>query len=161
MSYAVDTNVLARNIQENHPMQAAAVGALEALRLRGAELHVLAQNLYEFWAIATRPPEHNGLGLSIAEAQAELEKIKNLFRFVADVPEIYPEWERLVTQYSVIGRNAHDASIAAAMNIHGITHLLTFNGADFKRFQGITVVAPDEIVNQQPSQSHEQISPDQ
>lgn len=23
MSYAVDTNVLARNIQENHPMQAA------------------------------------------------------------------------------------------------------------------------------------------
>ncbi len=161
MSYAIDTNVLARNIQKNHPMQSAAAGALEALRSRGEELHVLAQNLYEFWAIATRSPEYNGLGLSIAEAQVEMEKIKSLFRFLADVPAIYPQWERLVSQHAVIGRNAHDARIAAAMNIHGITHLLTFNGNDFKRFQGITVVAPDEIVNQQPPQNHEQPSPDQ
>jgi predicted nucleic acid-binding protein len=161
MSYAVDTNVLARNIQDNHPMQAAAVGALKALRLRGAELYVLAQNLYEFWAIATRAPEYNGLGLSIAEAQVELEKIKNLFHALADTPAIYPEWERLVIQHTVIGRNAHDARIAAAMKVHGITHLLTFNGDDFKRFQGITVVAPDEVVNQQPQQSYEQTSPDQ
>jgi len=161
MSYAIDTNVLARNIQENHPMQAVAVGALEALRLQGAELHVLAQNRYKFWAIATRAPEYNGLGLSIAEAWGELENIKRHFRFLADVPAIYPEWEQLVTRHAVVGRNAHDARIAAAMNIHGITHLLTFNGDDFKRFQGITVVAPDEVVNQQPPQSYEQTSPDQ
>ena len=77
------------------------------------------------------------------------------------MPAIYPEWERLVIQYAVIGRNAHDARIVAAMKVHGITHLLTFNVGDFKRFQGITVVAPDEIVNQQPPQGHEQTSPNQ
>ncbi len=55
------------------------------------------------------------------------------------------EWERLVTQHAVSGKFTYDARIVAAMNIHGITHLLTFNSDDFKRYPGITAVSPSDI----------------
>ncbi|HMV85276.1 MAG TPA: type II toxin-antitoxin system VapC family toxin [Blastocatellia bacterium] len=148
MSYAIDTNLLTRSIQEGHPMQAAANNALETLRLRHENLCVLAQNLYEFWGVATRPTQYNGLGLSTAEAQAELTRIKSLFRLLPETPTIYGEWEKLVTQYAVAGKNSHDARIVAAMRIHGVSHLLTFNVADFKRFKNlITVFSPSEITD--------------
>lgn len=55
------------------------------------------------------------------------------------------EWRRLVVHYRVSGVQVHDARIVAAMQTHGITHLLTFNGDDFRRFSEITVVHPSEI----------------
>ncbi|QQS48662.1 MAG: PIN domain-containing protein [Acidobacteriota bacterium] len=147
MSYAVDTNILARSIQKNHPAQREVIVALEALRMRGEVISTLAQNLYEFWAIATRPRKYNGLGLSIPETQSEITRIKSLFRLLTDTPDIYPEWEQLVIRYSIAGKNAHDARIVAAMRVHGISHLLTFNTDDFKRFQElITVVKPSEVI---------------
>jgi predicted nucleic acid-binding protein len=105
----------------------------------------MAQSLYEFWVVATRPREQNGLGLSAVEAQARLDEFQKLFTLKTDRPEIYAEWKQLVTQHSVMGKPAHDARIAAAMKVHGITHLLTFNVGDFKRFQQITVVSPTEV----------------
>ena len=62
-----------------------------------------------------------------------------------DRPEIYAEWKALVTQHAVMGKPAHDARIAAAMKVHGISHLLTFNTNDFKRFSDITAVSPTEL----------------
>ncbi|MDP5018828.1 MAG: hypothetical protein NWQ43_16260 [Dolichospermum sp.] len=40
----------------------------------------------------------------------------------------------------------HDARLAAAMVAHNITHLLTFNVDDFKRFSEIVVVDPRSVV---------------
>ena len=133
-------------------MQLEANAALEALRVQGEELCVLAQNLYEFWAIATRPRASNGLGLAIIEAQSEIARIKSLFRLLTDTPAIYQEWEQLVTEHSVAGKNTHDARIVAAMKVHGLSHLLTFNRADFKRFQEIITVVEPKEVNEQPTQ---------
>jgi len=76
---------------------------------------------------------------------AELVQIKNLFELLPDTPAIYPEWERLVVQHAVSGKNVHDTRIVAAMNVHGISHLLTFNVADFKRFLRITIVSPSDV----------------
>lgn len=39
----------------------------------------------------------------------------------------------------------HDTRIVAAMNVHKVFKLLTFNLDDFKRFSGITVVDPVSI----------------
>jgi hypothetical protein len=33
------------------------------------------------------------------------------------------------------------------MRVHNLTHLLTFNTADFKRFSFITAVSPQAILN--------------
>jgi predicted nucleic acid-binding protein len=63
-----------------------------------------------------------------------------------DTPQIFTEWESLVIKYQVMGKQVHDARLAAAMVAHNITHLLTFNVDDFKRFSDIVVVDPRSIV---------------
>ena len=62
--------------------------AINILLAREDELFVIAQNLIEFWAVATRPIDNNGLGLTIARATQELTKLKALFALLPDTAEI-------------------------------------------------------------------------
>jgi predicted nucleic acid-binding protein len=145
MTYLVDTNVLLRIIQVNHPMHADAIRAAATLGDQGHELFVIGQNLIEFWAVATRPESSNGLALSVADTVAHIETFKQTFSILPDSPEIFPEWERLAEAYAVKGRQSHDARLVAAMLVHDVTHILTFNTDDFKRYQEITVINPQII----------------
>jgi predicted nucleic acid-binding protein len=113
------------------------VAATSHLLKNGEELYVFPQNLIEFWAVATRPASANGLGMTTAQAETELARIKSLFRLLPDTPEIYSEWETLVVRHGVSGKNTHDARIVAAMIVHGMSDLLTFNTGDFKRYPGL------------------------
>jgi len=108
------------------------------------------QNFYEFWVVATRPTSQNGLGFAPAQAQAELARLKAVFIFIDDTPAVFPQWERLVVQHQVSGKNAHDARLVAAMLVHGISQILTFNISDFRRYQSIIVLDPTQIVASQP-----------
>ena len=47
--------------------------------------------------------------------------------------------------HQVLGRNAHDPRLVAAMVVHGLTHLLTFNAGDFARYPGLTVLDPATV----------------
>lgn len=38
----------------------------------------------------------------------------------------------------------------AMMNVHGLTHILTFNAADFARFPGLTVLDPVAVAGPTP-----------
>ena len=49
-----------------------------------------------------------GLGMTPAQAYAEIIAIKSLFPLFPDNGQIHPEWERVVTQHSVSGKNGHD-----------------------------------------------------
>ena len=142
MTFLVDTNVLLRSAEPGHPMYADAVHAMNTLLRRGEELYIVPQNLIEFWNVYTRPVDRNGLGHTAAEAEAEVKRLKALFPLLLDVPAIYQEWERLVVTYGVIGVNVHDACLVAAMRVHGLTHILTFNTTDFARYAEITAVHP-------------------
>jgi len=51
-----------------------------------------------------------------------------------------------VVHHRVAGKQAHDARLVAAMLVHGVTHLLTFNTNDFKRFSEIMVVNPQNVI---------------
>jgi predicted nucleic acid-binding protein len=121
--------------------------AVRILLARKEELCVIAQNLIEFWAVATRPIANNGLGLTIAQAARELTTLKQGLLILPDSAAILPQWERLVVKHDVIGRQVYDARLVAAMNVHNITHLLTFNTADFRRFSGITTLSPATILH--------------
>lgn len=68
-----------------------------------------------------------------------------LFTMLPETPGILAEWERLVVAHSVLGKNSHDAHLAAAAIVHGVTHILTFNVGHFARFPGITVLNPAAI----------------
>jgi len=59
-----------------------------------------------------------------------------------DSEAAYHEWRRLVVAHSVAGVQVHDARLAAAMKVHAVTHLLTLNIGDFKRYPHVTAVHP-------------------
>ncbi len=146
MSVVLDTNILTRAVQPAHPSHKVALDSLEALRKQGEDLCIVPQNLYEFWVVATRPRGVNGLAMSIVEAQVEIASVKKLFRFLNETSALYEQWERLVSQHAVSGRTAHDARIVAAMIVHSVPQLLTFNSDDFKRFSDIVVLNPNDFV---------------
>lgn len=126
-------------------MHAQAAGALNVL-LEGNDLVCLTtQNLVEFWNVCTRPLKRNGLGMTVAQADAELNRLEGVFTVLLDSPALYPEWRRLVTKYSVMGVQVHNTRLVAAMLVHKITHILTFNTSDFKRFNEIILVHPSDI----------------
>jgi predicted nucleic acid-binding protein len=69
--------------------------------------------------------------------------IERYCRFLADSLATHQEWRRLIVTHSVKGVEVHDARLVAAMNVYGITSLLTFDSKDFKRYPGIVVASPD------------------
>jgi predicted nucleic acid-binding protein len=129
-------------LQPLHAQRETARKAIKALAAQGHELQLVPQNLMELWVVATRPASPNGLGLSIIEAASELMRLKSMFPLLPDTPAIYPVWESLVIQYRVSGKPAHDARLVAAMQVHGLTAILTFDKTGFSRYAGVQVVHP-------------------
>jgi len=141
VSVLVDTNVLLRRTQRLHETHAVAIRSIARLLAQGEPVYFSLQNIAEFWNVATRQVAHNGLGLTAAEVRAEVEKIEESLIFLPDVPALYEEWKRLVIQHGVMGAKVHDARLVAAMNVHGIRRLLTFDAGDFARY-GVEVLQP-------------------
>src|SRR5216683_1711516 len=131
MSTLVDTNILTRSIHKADPMHQLAIDAVDGLRQKGEQLCVVPQNLYEFWVVCTRPISQNGLGMTPIQVNAEIAQLEHLFLLRDDVPDIFREWKLIVNQYQVIGKGGHDARLVAAMRVHKIGQLLTFNINDF------------------------------
>jgi predicted nucleic acid-binding protein len=134
MSVLVDTNVLLRRTQPDHPDHAVAVESVARLLDDGVQLFVTFQNMAEFWNVATRPIGNNGMGLSIRRTVAELDMIERVLTVLPDTPAVYPQWKRLVVSHNVLGVKVHDTRLVAAMHVHGLDRILTFNVADFVRF---------------------------
>lgn len=146
MSVLVDTNVLLRRTQPDHDSHAAAVESVARLLSTGEPVHITLQNIAEFWNVVTRPRANNGLGFSVAMAAAEVGKIEQVLTLLPDVAAIYPEWKRLVTQHGVLGSKVHDTRLVAAMNVHGVRRILTFNVDDFVRYQ-VEVLFPPVLAS--------------
>lgn len=127
-------------------MHAAALDASSALLAADEVVHIVPQNIAEFWNVCTRPRNQNGLGFSSEQTDAEVSRLETLFHLVLDEPGIYNEWRQLVVRYGVNGVRVHDARLVAAMRVHGISDLLTFDDGDFKRYREITVMTPADVL---------------
>jgi predicted nucleic acid-binding protein len=138
----LDTNILLRFACTADPAFATVDTAINSLHAGGELFCVVPQNVYEFWATATRPTASNGLGLSVHECQGQVARVKRLFRLLPDLPTLFAEWEALVAAHSCHGRVSYDARLVAAMWTHGVTRLLTTNEADFARFSGLAILDP-------------------
>lgn len=140
--YLVDSNVLLRRIQASSPHYPAARRALRHLYEQGDTLCITSQNLLEFWSVATRSAARGGLAFTPAQAQHHLRRFRRLFRFLPDIPDIFVEWETIVSSLGIADTLVFDARLYAVMRVYGLTHILTFNTADFQPFTGISVVDP-------------------
>ncbi|NEP22752.1 type II toxin-antitoxin system VapC family toxin [Moorena sp. SIO3I6] len=107
---------------------------------------IAPQNLIELWNVCTRPSKNNGLGFTLSQTKAEIDRLKRLFVFLPDTHKIYSEWEKLVTIYEVKGVKVHDARLVAFMKVHDLSHILSFNIRDFRRFgDEVIPVHPKDI----------------
>jgi predicted nucleic acid-binding protein len=116
----VDTNVLVRRIHRVHPHYRPAREAISRLAHDGNRICVTSQNLFEIWAVATRQPDSNALGLAPNEAERLLTYVENAVFRLPDSDAVYAEWRRLVVAQGVSGKKTHDARLVAAMLVHGV-----------------------------------------
>ncbi|HEY4235112.1 MAG TPA: type II toxin-antitoxin system VapC family toxin [Lacipirellulaceae bacterium] len=140
MRILLDTNVLCRLADRGHPLHSVAEDAIAKLRSEGHELCLVPQVLYEYWVVVTRPAADNGLGMDVGAADQAANLWLELFTLLRDERGVFDEWRSLLRQYGVRGKAAHDARLVAAMKRHGLSRLLTFNVADFARYNGIEVI---------------------
>lgn len=143
--YLLDTNVLLRMSDRTSPVNLLAGRATATLLRQQNRVYVTSQNIIEFWVVATRPAQVNGLGWSVTQARTEIEQILSQFPQLEETPQIFPHWFNLVTRYQLQGKRVHDARLVAVMLAHRITHLLTFNPDDFRSINEIVVVHPQAL----------------
>jgi hypothetical protein len=101
MDYLADTNILLHGLKQTDPMCRAIRTSVRALRNNGHRLCIFPQNLIEFWCVSTRPPERNGLGLTLRLTNHYMTAAESLFELLPEPPAIYREWRRLVVANSV------------------------------------------------------------
>jgi predicted nucleic acid-binding protein len=145
----LDTNLLARVTDSTHPHCLSSRRAIHVLFARRERLSIVPQNLYEFWAVATRKPGpppagQNGLGMTSNQASQWLQFFQRRFALLPDFADLVDRWRSLVQTLGIKGFKSHDARLVAAMQSYGILQTLTFNAADFKGFP-VTVIDPASV----------------
>lgn len=143
--YAVDTNVLLRLSYRKHPQYSLIETALRRLVARDVELCFTPQNLGEFWNASTRPRDRNGFNLSTQETVLHVGAMERIMTLLPEDERVYRVWRRLLLLHDVRGVQVHDAHLAAALAVHDVNYLLTFNAADFKRFANLKAGHPEEV----------------
>jgi predicted nucleic acid-binding protein len=144
--YLLDTNILVRASDDQAADYTVAIDAVAQLLSQGNDCVIAPQVLIEFWVVATRPIDVNGLGWSIDHCEQEVRQFLEQFSLLEDRPETFNIWLRLVHQYRIAGKRVHDARLAATMVAHNIQHVLTFNVDDFVRITEVMAVHPSTIL---------------
>lgn len=148
--YLMDTNILLRFANTEAEEHGRVDRALDTLLERQDDVVLVPQVLYEFWAVATRPVQNNGLGWSVAKTRDEFGPLRQRFDLLSDAPELFDTWLELVTSHDVKGKQVHDARLVAVMQTHKLNRLLTLNVKEFERYP----VHPDDVNEPEPSSPH-------
>lgn len=142
MRIALDTNIVLRTANTADAEHGRVRGLVETLTAAGNDLCVAPQVVYEYWVVATRPPDVNGLGLTPTDARLSIDRVLRAFRLVSEPPDLTARWLDLCTSRQISGRIAHDARLAAWMLSYSISRFVTLNPGDFKRFPEIECITP-------------------
>ena len=143
MIHIPDTNVLLRFADRTAAQHAVVLSAVRKLKAGGDKIYIVPQTYVEFWNICTRPTARNGFGFTVPRTNHSLRLVEKIFPLLSDDARVHQEWRKLVLSFGVSGVQVHDARIVAAMLVHQITYILTFNISDFARYSSIGIVAVD------------------
>jgi predicted nucleic acid-binding protein len=143
--FLVDSNVLLRWVKPDDRDYPTILTATDAILRREGVLCYTSQNLAEFWNACTRPVDRNGYGLSPQETDRRARLFEEKLRLLADSVLVHEEWRKLLVTHSVSGAQVHDARLVAAMRVHGVKRILTFDDKDFTRYTDIEAVHPRSV----------------
>ena len=144
-AYLIDTNVLVRAADPEAAKHSVADLAMQRLLSEGQPCFLTPQVIVEFWAVATRPRPANGLGWTSAQTKDATDRLLRQIPLLEETPRIFPHWLSLVAAQGIVGKRVHDARLVAVMQAHQVTHLLTFNTADFPTSFGVVALSPEEV----------------
>lgn len=147
-AYLIDSNILIRWVKPDERDYPLVIAAIDRLIELGSVLCYTSQNLGEFWNALTRPATRNGYGLSPAETDRLARPLESRLRFLPDSLAVHEEWRKLLVDYGVSGVQVHDTRLVAAMRVHSVKSILTFNTRDFARFTGIEAIHPAQLARQ-------------
>lgn len=136
----LDTNILLAASDAGRAEHSGARIALDEWPARGTTLYTSGQILREYLAVATRPPQRNGLGLDQADSVTNMRALSERLRVLAENEKVHLQLLALLDGISCGGKQVHDANIVATMLVHGVDTIVTTNVDDFARFeQRITI----------------------
>lgn len=145
MKHVIDTSIVLRYVVRTDRQRERVARFIRALLADQHELCIAMQSLFEFWVVATRPIEVNGLGYAVSEARRLVDEVRTRFTVLPDPVDLVDRWLELCTRYDVKGKPAHDARIVATVVGLGLSKLVTLNAADFARYQEIECLVPPEL----------------
>ena len=143
--YLLDTNILLRVSDTSSSLHNLVINAIVEILQLGDKCVITAQVLIEFWVVATRPRDVNGLGWTPQETTEKINQLITQFILIEETKDIFINWFQLVINYNIKGKRTHDMILLAVMKSHHITHLLTLNPRDFVQIPGIIIVQPQDI----------------
>jgi predicted nucleic acid-binding protein len=147
MRYLLDTGILARLPHRTDPLHQEVREAVRLLLVEGHVLVTSTQNMAEFWNLCTRPADaRGGFGLTVRETAKRLRLLERFIRVLREPPTGYAAWKAIVLSKQVMGRQVHDARLAALMKSYRVKWLLTLNGADFGRYGWMRAIAPKDVI---------------
>lgn len=131
----LDTNVLLAATDEGRAEHSDALTILNEWAAGDTTLCTSGQILREYFAVATQPTEHNGLGLKPADAVSNVRAIRERTAFLAEDARVADRLQGLLADVKCKGKQVHDANVIATLLAHGIGAIVTMNVADFARFE--------------------------
>ena len=76
----------------------------------------------------------------------EVTSIEESLILLPDVPAIYAAWKRIVHDHKVQGVKVYDARLVAVMSVYAVESILSFNSADFKRYDLVAALHPASLL---------------
>jgi len=146
MRVLVDTSVLVRLREQDNPLRWVCEQSIRQLRQQQHEMCLCTQMLIEFWSVATRPVEANGLGMSPEQAFEDCERFLRLATFLPEPEDIFDRWLHIVRQYAVKGKQVHNARLVAVAQAYGVGQILILNAQNFARYPEVSALLPQQIV---------------
>jgi predicted nucleic acid-binding protein len=95
--------------------------------------------------VSTRPQKDNGFGKTVAETDRYCRFLESFLTVLPETPALFARWRELAVDHEVSGKKVHDARLVAAMSVHRIRLILTFNTKDFVRYKDVEAVRPEEV----------------
>ncbi|MUG91188.1 PIN domain-containing protein [Scytonema sp. UIC 10036] len=143
--YLLDTNILLRSRDIAAPDYNLVDRTIRYLISNNHQCFITSQVLIEFWVVATRPTDVNGLGWTPEETERAVQMLIKQFEWLEETPSIFHIWLSLATIYRISGKRIHDLRLQAVVLAHNISHILTLNPKDFVPVEGITIIHPNSI----------------
>ena len=146
----LDTNILLRWVKPDDRDYPIVTSVIETMLLAQTVLCYTSQNVGEFWNTCTRPLDRNGYGLALKDADRRARFFENRLHLLPDSLAVHNEWREMLLVHGISGVQVHDARLVAAMRVHGVKRILSFNNADFVRYRDIEAVHPRTLYSRHP-----------